>query len=185
MESRRLASSHVAALIVLVACVLGTSIAKGVHAPAAAEPAQAGAQKKPLEKPPEGQTFIGTKECASCHLDQYLTWKATKHAKGFDILPAKYREDMSCLKCHATALGEKTGFVNIKTTPNLAGTSCEACHGPGSEHATIAKGFGTKKLDEGEKAYVKSTIFKVQPKNVCVECHIDQTHKKHPPFDKK
>src|SRR4249920_645852 len=66
--------------------------------------------KKPLDKPPAGQTFVGSKECSSCHFDQFLTWRETKHAKGFDVLPAKYQEDKTCLKCHATGHGEAGGF---------------------------------------------------------------------------
>jgi Cytochrome c554 and c-prime len=139
---------------------------------------------KPLPKPPEGQTYLGTKVCASCHLEQYMAWKETKHAKGFEVLPAKYRADDSCLKCHSTGQGEKTGFVSIEATPTLQGTSCEACHTAGSKHAEIAKSFGNKKLSKDEESYVRSTIYKLRPKNACVECHTDKAHKKHPPYDK-
>jgi hypothetical protein len=138
----------------------------------------------PLEKPPEGQTYIGAKQCSSCHFDQNLKWRQTKHAKAFDILPAKYKTDASCLKCHTTGHGEKTGYSGPKT-PDLVGTSCEACHGPGSEHAKIAKGFGTKKLSKDEEAYVRSTTHKILPGNACIACHIGQSHKQHPPYDKK
>jgi hypothetical protein len=138
----------------------------------------------PLEKPPENQTYIGAKQCSSCHFDQFLSWRQTKHAKGFEILPAKYKTDASCLKCHSTGFGEPTGFTGAKT-PELAGTSCEACHGPSSKHAEIAKSFGTKKLSKDEDAYVRSTTYKVLPGNACVACHAAQSHKKHPPYDKK
>jgi hypothetical protein len=137
----------------------------------------------PLKAPPADQTFIGAKQCSSCHFDQYLKWRQTKHAKGFDILPAKYRADASCLKCHTTGFGEPTGYQGAKT-PDLVGTSCEACHGPGSKHAEIAKGFGTKKLSKEEEAYVRSTTHKILPGNACVECHVAQSHQEHPPFDK-
>jgi len=137
----------------------------------------------PLAKPPEGQTHIGAKQCASCHFDQYLQWRQTKHAKGFEILPTKYKQDASCLKCHTTGFGEKTGYKDAKT-PDLAGTSCEACHNPGSKHAEIAKGFGGKKLAKDEEAYVRSTTYKILPSNACVACHMPQSHKKHPPYDK-
>lgn len=139
---------------------------------------------KPLAKPPEGQTFVGSKVCASCHLEQFMTWKQSKHAKSYEILPAKYRADAACLKCHSTGHGEKTGFENIEATPGLQGTSCEACHSQGSKHAEIAKSFGNKKLGKDEEAFVRSTIFKVQPKNVCVECHVTRGHKKHPDYEK-
>jgi hypothetical protein len=146
----------------------------------------AAAQKgtAPLEKPPEGQTFIGAKQCSACHFDQYLKWRQTKHAKAFDIMPAKYKTDASCLKCHTTGFGEKTGYQGAKT-PDLAGTSCEACHGPGSKHAEIAKSFGMKKLTKDEEAYVRSTTHKILPGNSCVTCHVAQSHKEHPKFEKK
>ena len=139
---------------------------------------------EPLAEPPDGQTYTGAKQCSACHFDQFLTWKQTKHAKGFEILPAKYKTDESCLKCHTTGFGEATGYKDAKT-PDLVGTACEACHGPGSKHGEIAKGFGTKKLNKEEEAYVRSTIHKVLPGNACKECHLAQSHKKHPPYDKK
>ncbi len=138
----------------------------------------------PLAEPPEGQTYMGAKQCSACHFDQFLSWKQTKHAKAFEILPAKYKTDESCLKCHTTGFGEDTGYKDAKT-PDLVGTSCEACHGPGSKHGEIAKGFGTKKLNKEEEAYVRSTIHKLLPNNACAGCHLAQGHKKHPPYDKK
>lgn len=158
----------------LAACTVGLTLLN-VSPEALAQP--------PLAKPPEGQTYTGAKQCASCHFDQYLKWRQTKHAKGFEILPAKYKTDASCLKCHTTAYGQETGYKGA-TTPELVGTSCEACHGPGSKHGEIAKGFGNKKLTPEEQAYVRSTIYKVLPANSCVECHTDKGHKDHPPYDK-
>ena len=142
------------------------------------------AAQAPFDKPPADQTYVGAKQCSSCHFDQNLKWRQTKHAKAFDILPAKYKSDASCLKCHSTGYGEKTGYQGAKTS-DLAGTSCEACHGPGSKHAQIAKGFGTKKLSKDEEVYVRSSIHKILPGNACVSCHIAQSHGQHPPYDKK
>ena len=139
--------------------------------------------QEPLAKPPEGQTYTGSKQCASCHLDQFLAWKGTKHSKAFDILPAKYHTDASCLKCHSTGFGQPTGYKDASTAA-LAGTSCEACHGPGSKHGEIAKEFANKKLNKEQELYVRSTIYKVLPANVCIECHDSKAHKKHPPYDK-
>ena len=139
--------------------------------------------QEPLAQPPEGQTYIGSKNCASCHFDQFLTWKQTKHAKSFDIMSAKYRTDSSCLKCHSTGHGQPTGYKDA-TTATLAGTSCEACHGPGSKHAEIAKQFANQKLSKEQDAYVRSTTHKILPGNACIECHITRGHKKHPTYDK-
>jgi mono/diheme cytochrome c family protein len=127
---------------------------------AAAEPA-----------PPEGQTYTGAKACASCHFEQYMSWKKTKHAQAFDVLTAKYQSDSTCLKCHTTGLGEATGFKDMATTPALAGVTCETCHGPGSEHEKVVQAFGQKKLSPEEEKQAKDTIWLILPKNVCVECH--------------
>ena len=138
---------------------------------------------KPLAEPPEDQTYMGSKNCSSCHFDQYLSWRQTKHAKAFDILPAKYRTDTSCLKCHTTGHGEPTGYKDASTAA-LVGTSCEACHGPGSKHAEISKQFANTKLTPEQEAYVRSTTHKILPGNACIECHITRADKKHPPYDK-
>jgi hypothetical protein len=141
--------------------------------------------QQPLAEPPAGQTYVGTKECAACHFDQFMAWRATPHAKAFDILPEKYRTDGSCLKCHATGFGQPTGFKSLQETPNLVANACENCHGPGSKHTEIAKSFGQKKLTEAEQKYVRSTIYLMQPKNVCAECHLATGHKQHPKYDKQ
>jgi len=152
--------------ISFVTCVaLVTLVAISGQATAAEEPA-----------PPEGQTYTGAKDCASCHFKQFLTWSKTKHAKSFDLLPDKYQTDAECLPCHTTGFGEATGFKDKATTPTLVGTGCEVCHGPGSKHAEMAKGFGKEKLTAEQEQQVRDTIWLMVPKNVCVECHKDQTH---------
>ena len=45
------------------------------------------------------------------------------------------------------------------------------------KHAEIAKTFGKKKLSEDEQKYVKSTIYLMQPKNACVDCHAKPKHR--------
>jgi hypothetical protein len=135
--------------------------------------------------PPSGQKYVGTKVCASCHFEQYMTWKKSKHALSFESLPAKYKADATCLKCHSTGYGQPNGFKDLKSTPQLAGNTCENCHGPGSEHTKIAQQFTNKKtLSDDEKKQVKESIWKVQPTNVCAACHMAVTHKAHDQYDK-
>jgi hypothetical protein len=145
--------------------------------------------EKPAFKatPPEGQTYTGVKQCSSCHFKQYTSWKKTKHAKeSFESVPAKYRATPECMICHSTGYGAATGFKSAAATPNLAGTTCEACHGPGSKHDAIAKKYANKKtLSPDEDKEVRGSIYKVLPENVCVRCHLAQNHKEHPKYDKK
>jgi len=135
---------------------------------------------------PADQTYTGFKQCASCHLKEFTAWKKTKHfTEAFESLPTKYRKDGECLKCHSTGYGAPTGYKGA-STPNLAGTSCEACHGPGSKHDEIAKKFANKKkLTPEEDQLVRGSIYKTLPDNVCVRCHLSPSHKTHPKYDKK
>lgn len=136
--------------------------------------------------PPANQTYTGAKACSSCHFKQFMSWKKTKHATdAWGKITAKYQADPACLKCHATGYGQATGFKDIASSANLAGTTCEACHGPGSEHDKIAKKYANKKkLDPAEEKEARDSIYKVLPGNVCAGCHAAQGHKDHPKYDK-
>jgi hypothetical protein len=138
------------------------------------------------EAQPSTASYVGAKECASCHFDTFMQWRTTKHAKeAFTKLPAAYRADASCLKCHATGYGAPGGFTGADT-PGLAAVACEACHGPGSMHAKIATKLTTKKqLSDAEKKQITSAISRVPPGNVCAACHIDKGHKEHPKYEKQ
>jgi hypothetical protein len=184
MTGRRFLHGLLFTLLVLLVAFAGLSSSNALRSPFGA-PALFAQDEKPLEKPPTGQTYVGEKVCSSCHFEQNLTWRKTKHAKGFEDLPEKYRSDNSCLKCHATGFGQETGFKGAADTPGLVGTSCEACHGPGSKHTEIAKQFTGKELSDSQKKYVGSSIYRVQPQNVCIGCHLAQTHKKHPDYVKE
>jgi hypothetical protein len=116
------------------------------------------------------------KACAACHFQQFMAWKKTKHATTFSLLTAKYEKDPKCLKCHTTGYGKPSGYKDGET--NLQGTTCEACHGPGSKHAEICEAFGKKKLTEAEEQTARDSIWLVLPKNVCITCHVLQAHKK-------
>jgi mono/diheme cytochrome c family protein len=137
-------------------------------------------------KPPADQTYIGVKQCSACHFKQFMTWKKSKHAtESFAKLPAKYKTDASCLACHSTGYGAATGFKDEASTPNLAGTTCEACHGPGSKHQEIAKKYANAKLTPEQEKEVRGSTYKVLPHNVCASCHASLGHKPHPTYDKE
>jgi hypothetical protein len=128
--------------------------------------------------PPADQEYVGAKNCASCHFEEYMKWRKTGHAKAFEMLTSKYEEDAKCLKCHTTGYGEPTGFKDMATTPALAGISCESCHGPGSKHVEVSKPFAkVKELTPEQSELVKGSIWLMLPKNICVECHNMQAHK--------
>ena len=128
-------------------------------------------------------TYVGTTKCAPCHFSQFAQWKQDSHAKAFEILPAKYKQDASCLKCHTTGYGEPSGYHD-ETTLGLAGTTCEACHGPGSDHVTVAQKFVEVEITPAGEEQLRASIAKVKPDNACVHCHLNKAHRDpHPPFD--
>ena len=130
---------------------------------------------EPEPEPPADQEYIGVKKCAACHFDQFMKWKKTKHSTSFDRLTAKYEADAKCLKCHTTGFGEATGFKKA-TDVDLKGTSCEACHGPGSKHAEIAKPFANQKPTPEQEKLARDSIWMVHSKNVCITCHVTKGH---------
>lgn len=162
--------------VVAVACVL-LMTASTWSQPGEGQPGTP-AEQEPA--PPADQQFIGVKQCASCHFDQFMKWKPTKHATSFDVLPAQYQTNETCLKCHTTGFGAASGFKTAAESADLKGTSCEACHGPGSKHAEIAKQFANQKLTPEQEKTVRDSIWKVMPKNVCIECHVVQGHHENP-----
>ena len=73
-------------------------------------------------------------QCGTCHSDIHKAWESVKHSKAFELLINVGEEkNEKCLPCHTTGYG-KGGFVDVATTPYLEAVTCEACHGPGSEH---------------------------------------------------
>lgn len=155
-------------LFVAVGCVLGLGELALAQPPVKAT--------EPEPAPPSGQTYTGTKACAACHFDQFMKWKASAHAKSFELLPAKYQSDAKCLPCHTVGFGQATGFKDAKTSVDLKGTGCEACHGPGSKHGEIAKQFANKKLTPEQEKQVRDSIWKIEPTNACAACHLVQGH---------
>ena len=119
---------------------------------------------------PAEAKYIGSKKCRLCHMPEHKTWNATKHATNFDTLKGDEVKNPDCLRCHTTGYGKPGGFVSVETTPNLKGTGCEGCHGPGSEHRKAAK--ASPKWPGGAK-----NINKV-PQNACVQCHNPHVNQK-------
>ena len=151
-------------LLLVIWCCFVFAVAPGWSQPDTPEPT-----------PPEDQTYIGAKKCSACHFDQYLKWRPTKHAKSFDLLPAKYQTNADCLKCHTTGFGHPTGYKTAADV-DLKGTSCEVCHGPGSKNAELSKPFANQKPTPEQEKIARDSIWKMIPQNVCVSCHVIQGH---------
>ncbi len=89
-------------------------------------------------------SYVGAETCAECHdiapQKTHSGWLTTAHSTAFDTLK-KIGQDKnaSCLPCHVVGYNAG-GFVDIGTTPHLAGVQCENCHGPAGAHVDWASG---------------------------------------------
>jgi len=134
----------------------------------------------------EEHAYVGSKKCKMCHLKEHKSWSETKMANSFESLkpgqsaeakkgagldPAKdYTKDATCLPCHTTGYGKPGGFVDIETTPDLAGVGCEMCHGAGGTY--VSEGYMTLKNKEYKKAdLVAVGMVDTVSEKQCVGCH--------------
>jgi hypothetical protein len=139
--------------------------------------------------PASGETphsFVGSQQCRGCHMTEFQSWSATRMAKAFELLrpgsatasktraqldPFKdYTADARCLACHTTGYGKPGGFVDLKTTPDLAGVGCETCHGAGGGYVHTMKDRGAKKA-----AFVAAGMVGDVSARDCIDCHNSKT----------
>ncbi len=112
-------------------------------------------------------SYVPSKKCKMCHIKTFKAHAKALHAMAFEnVKDAGQETNAECLACHSTGYGKSGGFVDAESTPGLAGTTCQACHGPGSAH--IEKG-----LDKEQRKALMTT----DPKQACVNCH--KPHEKH------
>ncbi len=130
--------------------------------------------------------FVGSKNCRKCHIKETRSWAETKMAQAFEILKpgeraeAKqaagldpqmdYTKDAECVACHVTGYGKPGGFVDIETTPDLAGVGCESCHGAGGTY--VQDEYMSLKNKEYKKADIVAVGMTAQiTAENCTGCH--------------
>jgi len=139
----------------------------------------------PLSRAQE-HAFVGTKNCKKCHLKQWKSWVETKMANSFDVLKpgeraeqktaagldpqADYTTDATCLPCHTTGYGKEGGFVDVATTPELAGVGCEMCHGAGAAYTADDK-MSLKNKEYKRSEVVAAGMVETITEAQCVHCH--------------
>lgn len=135
----------------------------------------------------EEATYVGVGQCMMCHLPHYNSWDETKMSKAFELLKpgvrtkaklkagidpdADFTKEAFCLGCHVTGFEKPGGFVDLETTPDLAGVQCEMCHGPGSIYSKMmVKKKGTYTLaDYKQKG---GLTMPSEANNICAKkCH--------------
>jgi hypothetical protein len=142
--------------------------------------------------------YVGVEGCESCHKLVVASWQKGAHAKAFDSLkPGKrggakkkagldpekdYTTDKKCLGCHSTGYGAKGGFKDVATTPKMAGVSCEACHGAGSEYKVL---HDENPRFTKDQAKALGELYGAEDPLVCESCHVQKDNVFTEAVDKK
>jgi hypothetical protein len=65
-------------------------------------------------------SYLGSKQCETCHSQTNDAWRKTGHAKAFESLKKTKQETLpACLKCHVTAYEQEGGFIDSELTPDM------------------------------------------------------------------
>jgi hypothetical protein len=145
-----------------------------------------------------GFKYLGNAACQMCHKEIYESWKKSVHAKTFDLLAPKVREDKkkeaglkpaedfrkdkSCMKCHVMGWGEG-GYSFEKPDDGWKGVGCEDCHGPGESYLEI---HDKKNIERRERKLKQAGLFTPLNKSgpgTCAGCHysMDSPYKNRDP----
>jgi hypothetical protein len=86
---------------------------------------------------------------------------------------ADYTDVEECLRCHTTGYGMVGGFVSMEQTPEMAGVTCEACHGPGGRYVNTVMDaddptFSTRQARSAGLVYPPTA-------QICRKCHNDDS----------
>jgi len=131
-------------------------------------------------------SFVGPQTCTEeCHREQGKSWARTRMAQSFEALrpgvfaeqkrlvgldpDADYTREPECLSCHTTGYGLVGGFVSIEETPDMAGVTCEACHGAGGRYVKTVMDADDPTF-ETEKARDAGLVYPPTAR-VCRKCH--------------
>lgn len=92
------------------------------------------------EQGSEKERFLGALNCQQCHMDEFVSYSKTAHARAFTSLTDKGQAaNPDCVSCHVVGFNHANGYDRI-ADPQIPGretlkdVQCEACHGYGTEH---------------------------------------------------
>ncbi|HDS29632.1 MAG TPA: hypothetical protein ENN67_01175, partial [Firmicutes bacterium] len=118
--------------------------------------------------------YTGINICISCHQQYAIDVQLVGHRDAWRRLPTENLQDPNCLPCHTTGWGVPTGLANPYRDTHLTGVTCEACHGPGADHARDmykAKGEYDPEYALPEENPTGLEFSRYVPRDVCIRCH--------------
>ena len=119
---------------------------------------------------PETPAFLKTASyrtsarCKACHKTEHAGWMATKHTTADGQFPWEGGEQVE-LPAAEVLYRHTTGFNATANSWAEKNISCEACHGPGSEHIMAKKEERAAKILNPEKLTPRQQI------SLCGRCH--------------
>ena len=135
--------------------------------------------------------YVGHQSCSDCHETATHVWRKSNHSKAWQSLQETAKPardfDPECIACHVVGwnttelLPFKGGFLSEKETPRLTSISCEACHGPGENHARAEAGSNATLQGNLRKA-LRLSVEGGMAKKHCLTCH-DGNNSPHFDFD--
>ena len=183
-------------ILTVASCATVLLVWLGAPQVAAGDPQQTTEEKKAT--PEQKYAYLGSKSCKKCHIKLYKSWEQTSSAKALESLkpgqaveakkkhgldPEKdYTKDESCLKCHVTGFGCKSGYAipdpadakAVKRAKTLEGSGCESCHGPGSAYVGVFK-----EIQKSKRKYKVDELYAVglqkMDASACTGCHNDKS----------
>jgi len=79
--------------------------------------------------------YQGDVVCRVCHQQEAMSWAITHHAQAYYTLYKRERtEDLECVGCHVTGLGEPNGFELGDHRSPMSDVTCESCHSASGPH---------------------------------------------------
>jgi hypothetical protein len=131
-------------------------------------------RKFSFDDPPH---YIGAEQCLHCHREVVSTWRGTRHAGATNSLKqGGQAENLDCLSCHSTGLLDAGGYDPLEPKQEMAGVSCENCHGPGSHHVEAIQ--YPDDVPKGAGKYISRETL-----GSCMRCH-DPYNSPHFEFEK-
>ena len=142
------------------------------------------AARQPQSRPdnPLAGKFVGGQNCKECHEAAWDVYAKSPHAHAtqtlIDLKPARHF-DPECVSCHVTGWNPQeffpfnSGYQSMEATPELAGQSCENCHGPGAAHIAAERGDDKALQDEWRKIVHqdKKNAADATVADSCYKCH--------------
>ncbi|GAB5403326.1 MAG: hypothetical protein Aurels2KO_15570 [Aureliella sp.] len=132
-----------------------------------------------------GRQYVGSEVCGDCHTTAHDIWVDSPHIHATESIVAANNDrggiprhhDPECISCHVTGWDPKgyqpyaTGWESLEKSELLAGSGCENCHGPGSEHVAAENGdidVTSERLKELQQQMVL-TLENAEAR--CRDCH--------------